>query len=89
MNFSKIADKVIAKLKTKDLAVKRDRAQYSNQKKILTQHYLIKMLYKFLTSVDKSSKDEAFCAILGMVDWSQAFDRQSYRLGSHLFSKME
>ena len=43
------------------------------------------MLSKFLTSVDKSSKDEAFCAILNLVDWSQAFDRQSHRLGVQSF----
>ena len=46
LNFSKIADKVIAELLTKDLSEKRDKAQYGNQKKISTQHYLIKMLKK-------------------------------------------
>ena len=85
LNFSKIADKVIAELLTKDMTEKRDKAQYGNQKKISTQHYLIKMLNKILTSVDKSSKEEAFCAILSMVDWSQAFDRQSHRLGVQSF----
>ena len=43
------------------------------------------MLNKILTSIDKSSKEEAFCAILNMVDWSQAFDRQSHRLGVQSF----
>ena len=38
-----------------------------------------------VTSVDKSSKDEAYCVILNMVDWAQAFDRQSHRLGVQSF----
>ena len=37
------------------------------------------------TSVDKNSKREAICAILHMVDWSQAFDRQSHKLGVKSF----
>ena len=43
------------------------------------------MLHKILTSVDKNSRDEAFCAILHLVDWSQAFDRQSHKLGVQSF----
>ena len=46
LNFSKIADKVIAELLTEDMAEKRDKSQYGNQKKMSTQHYLVKMLHK-------------------------------------------
>ena len=45
----------------------------------------MKMLHKILTSVDKNSKNEAFCAIVHLVDWSQAFDRQSHKLGVQSF----
>ena len=45
------------------------------------------MLHNILTSVDKNSKDEAFCAILHLVDWSQAFDSQSHNLGVQSFSE--
>ena len=68
LNFSKIADKFIAELLAEDMANKRDKAQFGNQKKLSIQHYLIKMLNKILTGVDKNSQDEAFCAILNMVD---------------------
>ena len=85
LNFSKIADKVVAELLTEDMEEKRDKSQYGNQKNISIQHYLVKMLHKILISVDKNSKKEAFCAILHMVDWSQAFDRQSHRLGVQSF----
>ena len=43
------------------------------------------MLHTILTSVDKNSKNEAFCAIVHLVDWSQAFDRQSHKLGVQSF----
>ena len=85
LNFSKIADKVVAELLTEDMEEKRDKSQYGNQKNISIQHYLVKMLPKILISLDKNSKKEAFCAILHMVDWSQAFDRQSHRLGVQSF----
>ena len=43
------------------------------------------MLHKILTSLDRNSQREAFCVILHMVDWSQAFDRQSHKLGVQSF----
>ena len=85
LNFSKIADKYIAELLTEDMAEKRDKSQYGNQKKLSTQHYLVKMLNKILSSVDQNSKNEAFCAILYLVAWSQAFDRQPHTLGVQSF----
>ena len=85
LNFSKIADKVIAELITEDMSEKRDTSQYGNQKKLSIQHYLVKMLHKILTEVDRNSKDEAFCAILHLVDWSQAFDRLNHKLGVQSF----
>ena len=47
----------------------RDCSQYGNQN----------------TAVDTNSQDEAFAVILSMVDWSQAFDRQSHYLGIKSF----
>ena len=85
LNFSKIADKVIAELITEEMSEKREKSQYGNQKNLSTQHYLVKMLHKILVSVDRSSQHEAFCAILHMVDWAQAFDRQSHKLGVQSF----
>ena len=43
------------------------------------------MLHKILTSVDKSSVIKSVAVILEMVDWSQAFDRQSHQLGIKSF----
>ena len=85
LNFSKITDKAIAELLADDMSKKRDKSQYGNQKNLSTQHYLVKMLNKILNCVDKNSKREAVCVILHMVDWSQAFDRQSHKLGVQSF----
>ena len=52
---------------------------------ILVQHYLIKMLHQILKAVDTNSQSEAFAAIIGMVDWSKAFDRQCHILGLQSF----
>ena len=63
----------------------RDPSQYGNEKQISAQHYLIKMLNRILTAVDRNSKNEAFAVLVTMVDWSQAFDRLSHKLGIQSF----
>jgi len=37
-----------------------DKAQFGNQKQISIQHYLIQLLHRILTEVDKNSGKEAF-----------------------------
>ena len=85
LNLSKITDKIIAEIITEDMAHTRDRSQYGNQKKISLQHYLVKMLHKILTSIDQNSTNQSMAVILTMVDWKQAFDRQSHVLGIQSF----
>ena len=43
------------------------------------------MLHKILTSLDVNSVSTSVVVILQMVDWSQAFDRQSHKLGIQSF----
>jgi hypothetical protein len=45
----------------------------------------MKMLHKILVSVDSSTVNKSVAVILEMVNWSQAFDRQSHRLGIKSF----
>ena len=59
----------------------RDLTQYGNEKGVSAQHYLIKIN----TAIDRNSKVEAMSVILNMVDWSQAFDRLSYKNGIESF----
>ena len=85
LNLSKITDKIIAEIIAQDMQSTRDRAQYGNAKKVSLQHYLVKMLDKILSSIDQNSVKESMAVILQMVDWKQAFDRQSHKLGIQSF----
>ena len=85
LNFSKITDKIIAEYISEDMKLMKDKSQYGNQKKLSTQHYLINMLHKILTSLDKNSVSNSIAVILQMVDWSQAFDMQSHKPGIKSF----
>ena len=87
LNFSKITDKIIGDFLIEDMAKTRDKSQYGNEKKVSANHYLVKMLNRILTAVDRNSQTEAFAVILNMIDWSQAFDRQSHQLGIKSFIK--
>ena len=84
-NCAKVFDKIIGEYIIEDMAPTRDPAQYGNEKKISIQHYLIKMLHQILKAVDVNSQSEARAVIVGMVDWSQAFDRQCHKLGIQSF----
>ena len=63
----------------------RDISQYGNQKKYGTQHYIVNMLDKILTSLDETTQNKSIAVLLQMIDWSQAFDRQSNYLGIKCF----
>ena len=84
-NLSKITDKIIAEIIAEDMSSTRDKAQYGNLKKVSIQHYLIKMVHKILTSVDENTDSKSIAVILEMIDWKQAFDRQSHKLGVQSF----
>ena len=87
LNFSKITDKILAEFIAQDMKDSRDTSQYGNQKKIGTQHYLVNLLHKILTSLDESTNNKSIAVLLQMIDWSQAFDRMSHTLGIQSFVK--
>ena len=82
-NLSKIAEKIISKFIIED--IKTDFSQYGNQKGVSINHYLVKMLNKILTELDKNSTSEAIAVIAEYIDWSKAFDRQCPILGIQSF----
>ena len=87
LNIAKITDKILGEFLIADMAPSRDPSQYGNEKKISRHHYLIKLLNRVLTAVDQNSQKEAFAVIVQLIDWSQAFDRQSHTLGIEAFLK--
>ena len=87
LNFSKITDKILAEFIAEDMKCSRDKSQYGNQKKIGTQHYLVNMMHKILSSLDEVTQNKSIAVLLQMIDWSQAFDRMSHTLGIQSFVK--
>ena len=85
LSLSKITDKIIAEIISQDMQYTRDKAQYGNLKKVSLQHYLVKMMNKILKSMDQNSAKQSVAVVLQMVDWKQAFDRQSHKLGIQSF----
>ena len=84
-NFSRIFEKFLAEIMIEDMKPTRDPSQYGNSKGVSTQHYLIKMIDRILTVLDKNNQQEANAVLAKLVDWSQAFDRQSPLLGIKSF----
>ena len=85
LNFSKIFEKFLSEAIISDMAPYSDNSQYGNRKGVSTQHYLIKLMHRILTSLDKKTTTESYAAILHLVDWKQAFDRQCPTLGIKSF----
>ena len=86
-NFSRIFEKFLAEIMISDMKSSRDPSQYGNSKGVSTQHYLIKMVDRILTVLDKNSQSEAYAVIIQLIDWSQAFDRQCPIQGIQSFIK--
>ena len=68
-----------------DMKPQMDRSQYGNERGLSIQHYLIKMLHRILTELDKNGKNEKKAVILNMIDWETAFPRQCPKLGIDSF----
>ena len=85
LNIAKIMDKIVAEFLVSDMSSTRDLSQYGNEKNLSSQHYLINMIHKVLTATDRNSQSEAIAVVANMIDWAQAFDRQSHQLGIKSF----
>ena len=85
MNFSKITDKILTEFIVEDMEPTCDKAQYGNVDGLSVQHYLIKMLHQILLNLDKGYQSGSFAVLMGMIDWSKAFDHQSHKLGLQSF----
>ena len=85
MNFSKVMDKILAEFMMQDMAPNTDKSQYGNAEGVSVQHYLVKLIHEVLLNLDSNKKSESFAVIMSMIDWSQAFDRQSHQLGLQSF----
>ena len=63
----------------------KDKMQYGNEKGLSINQYLINMINKILSSVDKNSNNDKYAVILSMIDASRAFERINHTLGVQSF----
>ena len=87
LTFDKVFERLLAQLIVSDMSESMDEAQFGNQKKVSINHYLIQMLHRILTAVDKNTRKEAFAVVANFVDWKDAFPRQCPELGIKSFIK--
>ena len=84
-NLNKIMEKIISEMVVADMQEKLDPSQYGNQKHTSIQHYLVRLLHRVLTSLDKNSKGEVNAVLCMFVDWKQTYSRQCHTLGVNSF----
>ena len=85
LNLNKILERVICEHLVEDLTKTLDTSQFANQKGQSMNHYLIMMIDKVLRSLDGASKGEAAAALVTLLDFSKAFDRQDATLAVKSF----
>ena len=73
MMVNKIMEKVTCKMIVSDMKNQMDPTQFGNRKGVSIQHYLVKMLDRVISALDRNSKGEAVAVIATMIDWKQAF----------------
>ena len=87
MNINKILEKVTCKMVISDMRKNMDPAQFGNRKGVSIQHYLVKLLDRVTSALDRNSRGEAVAVIATMYDWRQAFCRQCPNLAIKSFIK--
>ena len=84
-NLNKIMEKVVSEMIISDMQDSMDPAQYGNQKNLSIQHYLVRLLHRIITNLDRNCKGEVNAVLCMFVDWNQAYSRQCHTLGVKSF----
>ena len=87
LNFDGIFEKMLSELIISDMQKTMDPTQFGNRNEISIQHYLVKLINRILTAVDRTSQKESFAVVASMIDWKDAFPRQCPELGVLSFQK--
>ena len=86
-NCDKIQESIISEMVISDMKAKLDPSQFGNQKHKSIQHYLVRMIHRILTSLDKNMKGEVNAVLALFVDWKAAYSHQCHKLGIKSFIK--
>ena len=81
-------EKIVSEMVIADMKGSLDPSQYGNQKHISIQHYLVRLLNRVITSMDRNGKGEVNAVLCMFIDWKQAYSRQCHTLGSSHSSGM-
>ena len=84
-NLNKIMEEIVSEMVISDMSSKLDPSQFGNRKHTSIQHYLVRLLNRILTNVDRNSKGEVNAVLCMFVDWKQAYSRQCHTLGVESF----
>ena len=82
---NKIQEACIAELVISDMKMGLDPTQFGNQKNTSIQHYLVSLIHRIVTNVDRNSRGEVNAVIMTFVDWKSAFSKQCHKLGIQSF----
>ena len=78
-------ERLLVELILSDIQENIDSAQYGNMKGRSINHYLIKIINRILSAVDKKSQKETFAVVANLINWSNDFPRQCPKLGVESF----
>ena len=85
-SFNKVQEMAVVEMIASDMKAKLDPTQYGNRKRTSITHYLIRMLHRILSETDRNSRGEIKAVLCTLIDWKQAYSRQSHILGVQSFS---
>ena len=78
-------EKIISEMVITDMQDNLDPSQFGNQKDLSIQHYLVRLLHRIISQVDRNSRGEVNAVICMFIDWKQAYSRQCHTLGVKSF----
>ena len=78
-------ERIVSEFVISDMKSKLDPAQFGNQKHTSIQHYLVRLLHRVLTNVDRNWKGEVNAVLCLFIDLKQAYSRQCHMLGVNSF----
>ena len=79
--YCKIGEKIICDLIVEDMVKKMDPSQFGNLKNTSIQHYLVSLINRISSALDRNSRGDIFAACVTFYDYQKAFSRQCHRRG--------
>ena len=80
-NCDKIMEQLVVELILSDMKPTLDPSQFGNQESIGIQHYLVRLMHRVISNLDKNTKDEVNAVICLFIDFRQAYLRHCLTLG--------